>query len=87
LKTTSFTLLLGENTFNAGVAGRIIRQFAVKAGHGQAKGRLKRVKLVDSYGLLIAVPLHAKLTLRSDRPENEVVLAQIGGGAVIATPG
>jgi hypothetical protein len=48
LKTTSLTLVLGENTFNAGVAGRIFRQFAVKAGQGQAKGRLKRVKPADS---------------------------------------
>ena len=69
---------------DAGVIRRITQQHAVKAQPWQAKGRLKRVKAVDLYGLLIAAPLHAKLTSKS---ENEVVLVQIGSGAATATPG
>jgi hypothetical protein len=49
---------------DAGVLGRITKQTALKARHRQATSRLKRVKPVDSYGLLIAAPLHAKLPLR-----------------------
>jgi hypothetical protein len=49
------------------MVGRITKQSAVKTGQRQAKARLKRVKSADSYGLLIAAPLHAKLTLRSDK--------------------
>ena len=55
-----------------------------KAGHGQAKARLKRVKPVDSYRFLVETPFHAKLTFKS---ENEVVPAPIRGGAVTGTPG
>jgi hypothetical protein len=57
LKITSLSLLFGDKTSHAGMVGHITKQFAVKAGHEQAKGRLKRVKPVDSYGLLIAAPL------------------------------
>jgi hypothetical protein len=52
---------------DAGIVSRITKQSAAKTGHGQAKARLKRVKPADSYGPLIAAPLRAKLTIRSDK--------------------